>query len=125
MTILNYTPHPVILYSQDQDPIVPYATDRDKVLETFPVAGKAARVGEKVILKEDVEGCPVVYKEYTEIEGIPEEKEGILYLVSVVVLQANNTVAVPRVDLLCPDTGPDSVVRNSQGHILGVRRFQA
>ena len=29
-----------------------------------------------------------------------------------------------RNDLVCPDTGPDSVVRDKEGRILGVRRLQ-
>ena len=29
-----------------------------------------------------------------------------------------------RTDLYCPDTGPQSVVRNEKGQIIGVKRLQ-
>lgn len=62
----------------------------------------------------------VVVKKYTEA-NLPEPEYGCYLLVSKMVLDAHPE----RRDLLCPDTGPDSVVRDEQGHILGVKRLQA
>ena len=113
--LINYTPHTITRYD----------AKGKKILETYPAAGATARVTEKVIPIDLVPGIPVVWKEYGKIEGVPAEEEGHYYIVSILVLQANKGLPTPRTDLLCPDTGPDSVVRDTEGRILGIRRFQA
>ncbi|MCP3966695.1 MAG: hypothetical protein GY718_10145 [Lentisphaerae bacterium] len=85
--------------------------------------------GVQVRVQEDVQpyqldydiGVPVVLKGYGEIEGLPEPNDSTYLIVSILVLQAGRD---HRPDLLAPDTGPDSVVRDEKGNILGVRRFQ-
>jgi hypothetical protein len=52
--------------------------------------------------------------EYDAIVGLPEPVEGTLYIVSLVVLQANAHMAQPRTDLVAPDTGA-SCVRYDDG----------
>jgi len=67
---------------------------------------------------------PVVRVTYGKIEGLPEQPDGNHYIVSHLVLLAawkDNHPLLPY--LLVPDTSPESVVRDSDGWILGVRRF--
>jgi hypothetical protein len=112
----NFTPHTVKVIDNNGN-----------VYLEIPPEGVQVRVKEQVehegILQIKHEGLlrgvPVVSKEYSEIEGLPEPEEGVTLIVSVIVLNASD-----RTDLVCPDTGPDSVVRDEGGNILGVRRFQ-
>ncbi len=110
--IRNFTPHKVTIY----DAIC------KNITHEFPSEG-TARVRERVSATvEDIpvnEGVPVVKKSYAEITGLPEGQSGTIYIVSLLVLQASN-----RDDLVCPDNGIDSVVRDIDGEIIGVRRFQ-
>ncbi|MEM2991102.1 MAG: hypothetical protein QXQ02_07975, partial [Halobacteria archaeon] len=64
---------------------------------------------------------PVVKTTYGEVLDLPEPEPGVFYIVSGVVLSA---VGDSRQDLLAPDTGPASVVRDGDGKIVGVRRLR-
>ena len=46
--------------------------------------------------------------------------KGVIYIVALLVAQV---LAGTRTDIICPDTGPDSAVRDEKGMIAGVRRF--
>jgi len=55
-----------------------------------------------------------------DVEGLPEPQSNTVYIVSTLVAQA-----VPhRDDIIAPDTSPQGVVRDSEGKIIGVKRFQ-
>ena len=79
-----------------------------------------ARVDEKSTSVEYIDGVPTVNKIYTDPINLPDPEEGTVYIVSAIVLSA---LKGKRTDLVCPDTGPKSVVRNDKT-ILGVRGFQ-
>lgn len=112
LKIVNLTPHNLTVYPPEGDePIATYSSEgvaRVSVTAT-PIAGLGTEHG--VI--------PVVSREFGDVEGLPEAKEGYLFVVSSLVQGQ-----VPhRRDVLSPDTGPGSVVRDDDGRIVGVRRF--
>lgn len=108
MLILNYTPHTINVYD----------AEGREVIRSYPPSGEVARVN--VTAKEvgTANGVPVVHNTFGAVEGLPEPLVETRILVSLMVLQAAN-----RHDLLAPDTGPASVVRDDAGNIVGVRRF--
>ena len=73
---------------------------------------RAASVKEQVDV---INGIPVYSTSYGEPEGLPEEKEGVFYLVSALTAQA----AKGRKDLLLVD----GAVRDSEGKIVGCTAF--
>lgn len=101
--ILNYTPHKVVV-------------SFNSIPDIFESVG-VARVAEKNI---DIHGGfrPCVRKTYVGIEGLPEPAPNTWYIVSLVVFQNSD-----RKDLLCPDTGLDSAIRDGKGRIIAVQRF--
>lgn len=111
MTFINLTPHTVRVYSEIGETVL---------FEEGP-SGTVARVKEEVEVKSMLGSIPVVHKTYTEVLDLPEPKKYTTYIVSVLVLNALNGT---RNDVMCPDTGTDSVVRDDKGHILGVKRLQ-
>ena len=65
-----------------------------------------------------VSGLPVVRSETGDVTGLPEPQPDTVFLVSLFVLSACKN----RTDVFAPDTG-STCVRNSAGHIVGVRQF--
>ena len=64
----------------------------------------------------------IVEKKYDNIAGLPEPEEDVYLIVSFMAMDAGKKIG--RTDLLCPDTGPDSVIRDESGRIIGVKRLQ-
>ncbi len=58
--------------------------------------------------------------EYGQVEGLPEPQEGVVYVVSGLVL--DRAKAEGRTDCVAPDTGRD-VIRDEKGQIEAVRGF--
>jgi hypothetical protein len=108
MILKNYTPHEVSIFSSLGEKI-----------ETLPTLG-IARVLETTTTGIPVNGIPVVSKKYSEVTGLPEPEDGVIFVVSQMVLSAMKD----RRDIMCPDTGSESSVRDSEGKLLGVRRLQ-
>lgn len=57
----------------------------------------------------------------TRIEGLPPPEDDVVFVVSRLVLESPLTAN--RDDLLCPDTGPQGVIRDGAGQIIGTRRL--
>ncbi len=112
-TFKNYTPDTVTIYDEN---------GRDKLVD-FPSVG-VVRVKEEVVKKRLVDNVYCVAKQYTECEGLPPygRFSDVIYIVSVVAFLALSKSG--RFDIACPDTGPDSVVRDREGRIIGVKRLQ-
>lgn len=113
MKLVNHTPHAITLIKEDGGQIV------------IPPSGTVARVEttQRRLPSIEVEGehFPVSNNAHGEITGLPDIQEGQLVIVSSMVLDKNHT----RYDLIAPDTGNDSVVRDTNGRIIGVRGFIA
>lgn len=114
MKIRNLTPHEVVVF----DP------SGERELGRVPVCGKVARVQTQVteLGKMEIDGhsVPLVSTKFGEVVDLPPVEEGTINIASILVVQA---VASQRNDVIAPDTGPQSVVRDLAGNILGVRRF--
>ena len=123
-TVINLTPHDVKILKPCPAPHGAYFCQNCN--ETgFVTIGeyKSEGVARAVEVIEDdtpVCGIPVVKKKYSKFSGLPPETSGVFYIVSVIVLN----LLPKRSDLLCPDTGPESAVRDDKGRIIGVMRFQ-
>lgn len=105
----NYTPHEVTIYD----------ADGKEIIARFPSEGNA-RCSIIHTLFSEIEGLPVYHNEFSSVEGLPPPEEGITFIVSYPVLQADSN----RTDLVGPDTTPQGVVRDVEGRILGVKGFQ-
>jgi hypothetical protein len=113
VNLVNLTPHAVNLLREDGGLIV-----------SVPPNGQVARVQTLATETGSVEingySIPIVSTEYGEVENLPEPQEDTIFIVSVLVVSA---LKGQRNDVVAPDTGPESVVRDAQGQIRGVHRL--
>jgi len=105
MRLVNLTPHEVVVER------------RDGTRETFPPSGQIARVELEDEYMFDIEGIPLHKGVVKEVTGIPSKQEGVMYIVSLFVLQC-----VKRPDLIAPDT--HDAIRDGQGRIIAVRGWR-
>ena len=112
--MVNLTPHDLVVYDEMGE----------EEIASLPRAGEMARVETqaKEVGEFSLNGhnVPLVETSFGDVVNLPEEKDGTIYVVSVIVVQA---VRGKRDDVVAPDTGPASVVRDDAGNIMGVRRF--
>ena len=104
MKIVNCTPHPISLDTQEGR-------------STFPTSGIIPRVETIETQAKAIDGFPCVSQKTGQVQGLPEMVEGTFLIVSLMVFNASD-----RADLLAPDTGK-SCVRNEAGHIQAVTQF--
>lgn len=109
INVVNLTPHEIVIVD-----------DAGGAIARFPASGQTARVNSRAVDLPPVAGVPAVRTEYGDIDGLPKSQPGTIYIVSVIVAQA---LKQPRPDVYIPDTGPDSVVRDADGKIVGVKRL--
>lgn len=81
----------------------------------FEPSGEIARVSQS--FSEIVND--ISHQKFGEITGLPEPKEGTIYIVSGFVLGA----AKHRKDVVAPATGHPETIRNDKGHIVSVPCF--
>lgn len=105
----NYTPHAVTVFQEGGQ-------------VTFPSVG-VCRVSEQQEIVGAHRNCQLRRTTYGEIVDLPAPRAGVRYIVSMLVAQVNARCTEPRSDLVYPDTGPRSVVRDEQGNIRGVSGF--
>jgi hypothetical protein len=103
--IRNFTPHTIVICSDDGTPI-----------RELPSEG-IARVDSMQEALSPIDGIPVVTTRWGRVTGLPEPTMGTWLIVSMPVLQALPN----RNDLVRPDTGPQNVVRDTDGRIIGVK----
>lgn len=97
-TFYNYTPHTIVLND---------GTSYDSV--------GVARVSNFFT---DFDSDGVCSVKYGEVLGLPAPKDGVLYIVSAMVLAASD-----RTDLVAPATGHPCCARNDKGFIVSVPGF--
>jgi len=111
---VNLTPHSITVFD----------SLAEKKLAEIPPSGQVARVATKAeevgVLPMGDFGIPINKVKYGPVESLPPPENGTIYIVSVLVLQA---LKGRRTDVMAPDTGPESVVRDENGRIAGVRAF--
>lgn len=101
--VVNLTPHDINIIGND-----------GQVLQTFPASGDLARCQVSREQVGEVNGIPVNRTVFGAVTGLPEQQEGVVYIVSALVAQATK-----RDDVLIPD----DAVRDEQGRIIGCRAF--
>lgn len=134
MKLVNLTPHPIDIYR----------LDCDEVLVTLKPSGQLARLREEdgergasvwlcdysdwwddkdveIVTFEETENyvlaVPVVERDWGEVKGLPEPRDGVGYVVPMLVMQGSD-----RRDLYATDFG-SGAVRNERGTVIGTRRL--
>lgn len=107
MKIINLTPH--VVNVQDSEGVQSFQP-------TAPAARVATRNEVLYTINQDI---PVSRVVYGETEALPEPEENTLFIVSMVVAQANPH----RNDLICPDSSPSGAIRDAEGRIIAVKGF--
>lgn len=108
MKVVNLTPHEIVVVSNGKRIV-------------YPPSGQVARLISSA-RHLNIEGLPeVVEIEYVGVEGLPQPEFDTVYLTSQLVAQY--AAGIGRLDVLAPDTDPESVVRDKEGRIIAVRRL--
>ena len=102
MTFINCTPHPISLLDSN-----------DEVLMTLPKGVVVPRLTQSTKQVDVVEGVSITETSFGEIQDLPEPKEGVLLIVSRLVL----TACPNRNDLVVPN----ELVRDSHGNVKGCK----
>lgn len=102
MQIINLTPHAIHLVDETGE-----------IARVFEPSGSVARVVLEERYAGTIEGLPVVTVVQRGIDGLPEQRDGVLYLVSSPV----RSYCGLRNDLLTPG----GLVRDSSGRVIGCR----
>lgn len=102
MTFINCTPHPITLLGSDNEVII--SLSKGEVVPRLSQSTKQVDV---------VEGVSITETSFGEIQDLPEPKEGVLLIVSRLVL----TACPNRKDLVVPN----ELVRDSDGNIKGCK----
>jgi len=101
--VINLTPHNINVVGED-----------GQVVQTFPASGDLARCQVSREQVGEINGIPVNRTVFGDVTGLPEQQEGVVYVVSALVAQAAG-----RDDVLIPD----DTVRDEEGRIIGCRGF--
>lgn len=104
MKIVNLTPHDINIIGEIGE-----------VVQTFPASGELARCSVSREQVDVINGIPVNRTVFGAVTGLPEQQEGVVYVVSALVAQAVDG----RDDVVIPD----DAVRDEQGRIVGCRAF--
>ena len=97
--LINCTPHPI-------------STNDGRV---YPPSGVIPRVQQNT---SDFDENGIAVQSFGEVQGLPEPKDGTIFIVSAMVLAASG-----RKDLVAPATGHKECRRDEQGRILSVPGF--
>ena len=103
MKFINLTPHDVTIVDGETK-------------HTFPKQG-LARVQTIPLNPTMLGGIPFFTTTYGGTEGLPEPQEGIIFIVSMVVAQANPE----RRDIVFPASDPANSVRDEKGNLIGFK----
>jgi len=114
VTLVNLTPHDIVIYHEDGK----------TVKLVIRASGQVARATARRKKIGEINGIPVYRNEFSEVEGLPKPKRGVIYIVSSLVQQALKLRGIKRKDIVSPDTSPEGVVRDKNGRILGTKGFQ-
>ena len=107
MRIINLTPHAINVMNKDND-----------IVATFPSEG-LARATQKTEFSHMLDRFYIVRNTYGEPEGLPEYREGVYYVVSLITANSAKACGRTTSDLLLTS----DPVRNEQGQIIGCREF--
>ena len=101
MKFVNLTPHEINIYSGEE------------LVKTVPASGTVARCSQREEVLGKIDGIFITKQVFGEVYGLPDQEEGVAYIVSRIVEEA-----LPmRDDLYIP--GP--MVRDENGRVIGCR----
>jgi hypothetical protein len=83
----------------------------------IPPSGRVARVKTSTVKTNEFLGMPIFETTFGSVEGLPEPEEGVMYIVSALVM----TACPDRLDLL----SPGNLVRNEHGQPAGCVGYRA
>jgi hypothetical protein len=108
---VNLTPHPITIY----------ITESEKL--TIPPSGVVARVSAREEKVGSIGDIPIVKTTFGQVEGLPAPQPGVIYIASLLVLQALRAAGIQRDDILAPNTSPSPLgaIRDNSGNIVGTR----
>ena len=101
--LVNLTPHDITIRLEDGDRII-------------PASGTVARVTTSQVPAGTVDGIPVSAQTFGQIEGLPDPQDGVVFVVSAIVLAAAKEAG--RTDVVAPDTA--RAIRDDAGRIVAV-----
>ena len=107
MKVVNLTPHEVKVFD-----------DNDVVIKTYSSAGMA-RASQVDTPVDNVDGVLVVSTSYGEVTGLLEPTEGVVYIVSIITLNAAKAHGRTTKDLLVTS----DPVYDDEGRVIGCRAF--
>ena len=105
MKLINLTPHDITVEKKDGTRV------------TYPASGQVARVEVEDICIGHLDGIPIHKGKTKEVTGIPNPQDGVMFIVSLFVLQHAN-----REDLISPNTS--DAIRDDEGKIVAVRGWR-
>lgn len=104
MVLVNLTPHPVNILTEDGEIIVPPAGTVARCQQYREIIGHIEVNGKQI---------PITRTRFGQVEGLPDPQPDTLYIVSALVAQA------------CPDRRdlviPDDTIRDAEGRIVGCK----
>lgn len=108
MNFVNLTPHAITIDG----------------IGTIPPSGQTVRVGTIRTAMTGCAGVRITLQNLGQVEGLPAPKDGTVYIVSGMVLdamkrQGESVSTRAGLDVFAPDTGPDAIREN--GQIVAVR----
>lgn len=106
--VLNLCPHPVVYESKDHSFEI-----------TFPTVGKEAALRLPVKSTEEEKGGLVFGRTETLPIELPEEVEGLLYIVPTLVRSTYSN----RKDFVSPTTDPKMIIKDENGFTKAVMKF--
>lgn len=106
MKVENLTPHAVVVANGDER-------------ITFPPSGRVARVATNLESAEPLNGVPTWHQTFGEIVDLPEHADGVMYIVSGLLVSAAEAAGRRTDDLLVPG----QQIRDDEGRVVGCRGF--
>lgn len=121
LSMKNATPHAINVYDKDGRDILATIKVSATPIRLIPKAVEIVReIGN--INNHSIDAIPRAgWKGFDDPDGVVLHTGPII--VSMVVADYLKSTGERTDDVYVPDTGPESVVRNSEGQIIGVRRF--
>lgn len=108
MSVLNLCPHDVVYEANDRSFSI-----------IFPTVGKDAALRLPVKSSEEMKGGLVFSKTETLPIELPEEVEGLYYIVPTLI----RTSYPERRDFISPTTDPKSIIKDERGFTKAVQKF--
>ena len=107
--IVNLTKHEVVIEVNDNTIVIkPHGT--------------VCRVVEETKTVSSIDGIPVRVSRPVAVEGLPPQKEGVVYFCSGMAAAA--AWSLGRTDVFCPSTDEEDIIRNERGLTVAIKALK-